>query len=104
MSLYAEEIKTVADENANGHRMMRRCLTAIHVFMERSWTSLDKREAEARGEDRSTKDDRQEMEERRAPAGIVKAIQNIVKGHKGWGGWPTPDEVEQYCAKGKFPW
>lgn len=104
MSLYAEEIKAVADENANGHRMMRRCLTAIHVFMERSWTLLDKREAEARGEDRSTKDDRHEMEGRRAPAGIVKAIQDIVKANKGWGGWPTPDEVEQYCAKGKFPY
>ncbi len=102
MSLYAAEIKAVADENANGHRMMRRCLTAIHVFMERSWTILDKREAEARGEDRSA-GDRREMEERRAPAGIVKAIQDIVNGHKGWGGWPTDDEVEQYCANGRFP-
>ena len=103
MSLYAEEIKAVADENANGHRMMRRCLTAIHVFMECSWTILEKREAEARGEDRSTKNDRHETEGRRAPAGIVKAIQDIVKGNKGWGGWPTPHEVEQYCANGKFP-
>ena len=103
MSLYAGEIKAVADENANGHKMMRRCLTAIHVFMERSWTLLDKREAEARGEDRGTKDDRHEMEGR-APAGIVKAIQDIVEGNKGWGGWPTPDEVEHYCANGKFPY
>ena len=103
MSLYADEIKAVADENANGHRIMRRCLTAIHVFMERSWTMIDKREAEARGEDRSTKDDRHEMEDR-APAGIVKAIQDIVEGNKGWGGWPTTDEVEHYCAHGKFPY
>ena len=103
MSLYAEEIKAVADENANGHRIMRRCLTAIHVFMERSWTLLDKREAEARGEDRGTKDDRHEMEGC-APAGIVKAIKDIVEGNKGWGGWPTTDEVEHYCANGRFPY
>ena len=102
MSLYAEEIKAVADENANGHKMMRRCLTAIHVFMERSWTTLDKREAEARGEDRSTYD-RHETEGQGAPAGIVKAIQDIVEGNKAWGGWPTSDEVEYYCANGKFP-
>ena len=101
MSLYAEEIKAVADENANGHRIMRRCVTAIHVFMERSWILLDKREAEARGEDRGIKDDTHEME-RCAPAGIVKAIKDIVEGNKGWGGWPTTDEVEHYCANGRF--
>ena len=99
MSLYADEIKAVADENANGHRMMRRCVTAIRVFMERSWTV----EAEARGEDRGTKEKRRQIEGR-APAGIVKAIKDIVEGNKGWGGWPTSDEVEHYCANGRFPY
>lgn len=102
MSLFADEINAVADEKANGYRMMRRCLTAVHVFLERSWIVLEKREAEAWGENPSTVRDEQEMKAEAAPAGVVKAVQEIVKANKRWGGWPSPREVVQYCANGKF--
>ena len=102
MSLFADEINAVADQKANGYRMMRRCLTAIHVFLERSWLILEKREAEAQGEDPSTVRDEQEMKAEAAPAGVVKVIQEIVRENKRWGGWPDPYEVVQYCANGKF--
>lgn len=102
MSLYADAINAVADEKANGHRMMRRCLTAIVVFMERSWIFLEKREAEAQGEDPSTVRDELEMKAEPAPAGMLKAVQEIVRANKSWGGWPRPNEVVDYCANGKF--
>ena len=102
MSLFADEINAVADGTANGFRMMRRCLTAIYVFMERSWIILEKREAEARGEDPSTVRDEQEIKAEPAPLELVKTVREIVREHKRWGGWPNPDEVVQYCAKGKF--
>ena len=102
MSLYADEINAVADETANGHRMMRRCLTAIVVFLERNWIFLEKRKAEAQGEDPSTVRHELEMKAEQAPAEIVKAVQEIVRANKSWGGWPKADEVVDYCANGKF--
>lgn len=102
ISLYADDINAVIDEKRNGYRMMRRCLTAIRVFMERSWIILEKREAEAQGEDLSTVRDELEMKAEPAPAGVVKAIQGIVRENKKWGGWPDSLEVVQYCANGKF--
>ena len=102
MSLFADEINAVADESANGNRMMRRCLIAIHVFMERSWIVLEKKEAEVRGEDPSTVHDERETEAEPAPAGIVMAVKEVVKGNSRWGGWPEPDEAEHYCRNGIF--
>ncbi len=102
MSLYADEINAVANEKANGHRMMRRCLTAIVVFIERRWIFLERKEAEAQGEDPSTVRDELEMKAEPAPARVVEAIQEIVRANKIWGGWPENSEVVQYCASGKF--
>ena len=102
MSLFADEIHAVTDKGLNGHRMMRRCLTSIRVFMERSWITLEKREAEARGEDPSTVRSKFEMNVQPAPAGIVKAVRQIVGENKRWGGWPEPHEVEHYCMNGIF--
>lgn len=102
MSLFADEINAVADESASGHRIMRRCLTAIHVFMERSWIILEMREAKDQGEDPSFVRHEVEMKAEPAPAGIVRAVQETVRANKRWGGWPDPYEVEEYCANGRF--
>ena len=102
MSLFASEINAVINEKANGDRMMRRCLTAIRVFMERSWIILEKRAAETQGRDPSTVRDELEMKAEPAPARVVRAIQVIVRANKEWGDWPNPNEVVQYCANGRF--
>ena len=100
MALFADEIHAISDQSANGNRMMRRCLTAVRVFMERRWTVPEKREAEAHGEDPSNVRDELEMRAKPAPAAIVRAIQEIVKENKRWGGWPNQQEVVQYCVDG----
>ncbi len=102
MSLFANELNAVVGQSSNGHVLMRRCLTAVHVFLERSWINLEKREAEARGEDPSTVCDELEMKAEPAPAGIVKAIKDIVSENRRWGGWPEPHEVVHYCGSGLF--
>lgn len=102
MSLFANEIDAVSDEKANGPRMMRRCLTAIRVFIERSWIILEKKDVEAQGKDPSTIRDESEMNAEPAPARIVRAVQLIVRANKEWGDWPNTDEVVRYCANGKF--
>lgn len=102
MSLFSDEINALADESANGYRMMRRCLTAVRVFMERSWTTLEKTEGEDQEEDPGTVHGELGMEAEPAPAKIVKAVKETVMENLRWGGWPEPHEVEQYCANGKF--
>ena len=102
MSLFANEINAVIDEKANGRRMMRRCLTAIHVFMERSWIILEKQEAEAQGRDPSIVRNELEMKAAPAPARVVRAVQAIVRANEEWGQWPNAMEVMHYCANGKF--
>ena len=102
MSLFSDEINALADESANGYRMMRRCLTAVRVFMERSWTTLEKIEGEDPEKDPGTVHGELGMETEPAPAKIVKAVKETVMENKRWGGWPEAHEVEQYCANGKF--
>ena len=102
MSLFADEINALAGWKLNGQRVMRRCLTAVHVFMERSWIILEQEEAEARGEDPSTVRHELEMKAEPAPEKIVRAVQEIVRQNRKWGGWPDQDEVFEYCANGKF--
>ena len=102
MSLFANELNAVIDANLNGKRAMRRCLTAMHVFLERSWITLEKAEAVSRGQDPSTVRDELEMNAEPAPAAIQKIIKDIVKNNSEWGGWPERDEVVQYCTDAIF--
>lgn len=102
MSLFSDEINALADESSNGYRLMRRCLTAVRVFMERSWTTLEKTAGEDQEEDPGTVHGELGMEAEPAPAKIVKAAKETVMENLRWGGWPEPHEVEQYCANGKF--
>ena len=102
MSLFADELNAVIDASANGKRLMRRCITAIQVFLKRSWISLEQREAQTCGKDPSTVRAESEMKAEPAPAGIVKAVQEIIMYHQAWGGRPTSDEVVDYCMNGKF--
>ena len=97
MSLFATELNAVMDADVSGKRLMRRCLTAMHVFLERSWVGLRKAEAVSRGKDPSTVRDEVEPGAEPAPAEIQEIIKDIVKSNKAWGGWPEPDDVVQYC-------
>ena len=99
MSLFADEINVVTDERRNGGRMMRKCLTAIRVFLERSWMDIhhdSDSEAQIAGYGGIV------IEADPAPVEIMKAVQNTVLENKAWGGWPIDDEVVEYCSKGKF--
>ena len=102
MSLYSDEIDASVYQGANGYRLMRRCLTAVRVFMERSWITLEKTEGEAQEEDPGIRHGELGTKVEPAPAEILKAVKETVMENGRWGGWPEPHEVEQYCANGKF--
>lgn len=97
MSLFAEEIYTVMDEAMNGRRMMRTCMIATRVFLERSWMTLSRVD----GYDQAGYDGIV-IEADPAPTEIVRSIRGLVLENKDWGGWATNEELAEYCSKGKF--
>ena len=98
MSLFADDINALADEQRNGRTMMKRCLTAVRVFLERSWMQM---------RDSGSKPWIAEyggivVEVDPASVEIISAVQEIILENRYWGGWPSDEEVEEYCSKGKF--
>ena len=94
MSRFAPELRAAADEAANGARMTRRCVIAIRVFLERSWSDGDDG-AEAGNEEL-------ESNHRQAPENVIEKVYEIIEGNEQWGGWPSDEEVEKYCRRGRF--
>ncbi len=97
MSLFADEINTVMDEAMNGRRMMRTCMIAIRVFLERSWMTIPRDD----GYHQAGKDGIV-VEADSAPTEIVHAVRELVLENEEWGGWATSVELVEYCSKGKF--
>ena len=97
MSLFADEIDVIATEARNGRRMTRRCMTAVRVFLERSWMKIPRDD----GYDRAGRDGIV-IEVDPAPAEVVKAVRDIVRENRKWGGWATEEEVVEYCLRGRF--
>jgi len=94
MALHADEINPSVSQYANGHRMMRRCLTGTRVFLERSWTYYN--------DPTRQRDDWIDKDVQPAPREIWDAIREIVEANRAWGGWPTDLEVEEYVLHGRF--
>ena len=96
MALYADEIRSVTDEQQNSSRAIRKCMTATRVFLEKSWMYCQDQElAQPRW-----RDPEDEVEE--APTEIWQVVHDTIVETEHWGGWPTDEEVEQYCMKGRF--
>ena len=98
MSLFADDINALADEQRNGRTIMRRCLTAVRVFLERSWMQMRQSGFETWiAEYGGTV-----IEADPTSVEIISAVHEIILENKHWGGWPSDEEVEEYCSKGKF--
>ena len=94
MSLFADEIDVITNESMNGQSMMRRCLTATRVFLERSW--MDNPRGASAGLGGLL------IEVEAAPLEITKAVEEVVMENKRWGGWPSAQEVDEYIMHGNF--
>ncbi|MCJ1387036.1 hypothetical protein MMC17_010165 [Xylographa soralifera] len=91
MAHYAPELKAVADELRNGSELMRRCLIATRAFMDGSWFNL------------ITFDEEQdEVVREQAADGDIENVCMVIEEVEGWGGWPTDEEVENYCRRSKL--
>jgi len=94
MSLFGDEINTITEDSMNGKSMIRRCLTATRVFLERSW--MDNPRGAFAGHRGIL------IETEPAPMEIVRAVEEVVMQNKQWGGWPTETEVGEYRMHGRF--
>ena len=97
MSLFSDDINTLAGERHNGKGMIRRCLTAARVFLERSWMQMPDFTAEWVIEHGGIV-----IEADPASDPIKRAVQSTILEHRLWGGWPTDQEVKEYLSKGRF--
>lgn len=96
MALFSDEIRAVTEEQQHGSFMMRRCLTAVRVFLERSWLYYQ----ESGSAQAQLSADVGEVPA--APVEIWQVIHDTIVETQHWGGWPTDEEVERYCARGLF--
>ena len=91
MSRFAPELRAAADEAANGASMTRRCVVAMRVFLERCWSD---------GAENGSKELKGNHEG--GPEEVIEKVYEIIEGNEQWGGWPSDEEVEKYCRRGRF--
>lgn len=97
MDRFADEIHDQSIiQDMNGEIAMRRAITSIRVFLERSWTLDD---------DPATDDSSGQAEETTkaaaAPIEIFEKVFEIVDRQELWGGWASNEEVEVYIANSR---
>ena len=95
MRQFNMELESDAAESMNGKKLLRRCIIAVRVFLERSWLFLDGEASYSALADRGGVDDE-------APEEIWQKVFKLVETQESWGGWPTDEDVEEYCRKGRF--
>lgn len=88
MVQFAMELKAVASELKHGAGGMRKCLTAISVFLEGHWQSPASTVEGPLGDQSGMVD--------RAPDSIIERAFAEIQGVEDWGGWPTDQEIEEY--------
>ncbi|KAK1055505.1 hypothetical protein LTR33_014121 [Friedmanniomyces endolithicus] len=119
---HRDELNTQWSRERSGREMLRKALTALRVFLERSWlqetearTKTDQGElsasvgvggegddapAASRPPDRKVKNLR--SLEGAASAEVRSEIEALVNGVESWRGWPTDEEVVRYCRHRRF--
>ncbi|KAI9847284.1 MAG: hypothetical protein M1837_002870 [Sclerophora amabilis] len=97
MVIFKLELDVTIYEASNGRRLMRRSLTALRVFLERSWEDSAVEEDDQPRQARATA--RNDM---RANEEVVEHVRSLVESQESWGGWPQDEEVKMYCQRGRF--
>lgn len=127
MARYRGALAERREADRNGEVIMRRAIVALRVFLERSWLretmryppelecppsgkiQLDKRTQKTtpdvpQGKQQVTCDNTFHLKRLELPARrtILTEIKDLVESVEDWGGWPTEEEVEDYCQHERF--
>lgn len=106
---YRHELSEQRAKDRNGEAMMRKAIIALRVFLERSWLDVQHRaDRDGETEEVQTKHahDLRLKNLRRleaaASAEAVREAERLVDSVEEWRGWPSDDEVAEYCLDGRF--
>jgi hypothetical protein len=125
MLKHQAELQRRRGMDRNGDVIMRRAIVAVRVFFERSWLAGNQRidlpgeinkKAKLDVSEKFEKGflalDREEITrasgqhlrrlERPAKYALIMEIKELVESVEEWGGWPTDEEVEEYCRNPRF--
>ena len=95
MADHASDIDSVANEQLGGQKNLRLVLTAVRVFLERSWLKYELGNTILDNDIRA-------ISEKGASKSLLKDSRQIVETMENWGGWPTDEEVKVYCRDNKL--
>ncbi|KAK0290715.1 hypothetical protein LTR35_000148 [Friedmanniomyces endolithicus] len=120
---HRDEVNTQWSRERTSREMLRKALTALRVFLERSWlreTEVRKQtdqgehcsasagvgseadDASAASPPPDPKVQNLRMLEGAASAEVRDEIEALVNGVDSWRGWPTDEEVARYCRHRRF--
>jgi hypothetical protein len=110
MAEHRPELASKRERDRNGEAMMRRALTALRVFLERSWLPEDERPKQRELDSGDLEDSTVRLVlprnlarlESPAEAHVIEEAKELVGGVEEWGGWATDEEVETYCQNERF--
>ncbi len=109
MVKYSPELAVKRKRDRNGRVVMRRAITALRVFLERSWLPDERHmgsplsdSSNHRLNERSALLRSFERLETPADQGIIDAARQAVESVEDWDGWPSDEEVEMYCRNDRF--
>ncbi|KAI9654877.1 MAG: hypothetical protein M1831_005246 [Alyxoria varia] len=81
MERHEEELLSALKLSNRGHVVLQRAIVAIRVFCERAWLANDD----------------QGLPPSAAPPAVVQELKAILETKTQWGGWPSNEQVEEYC-------
>lgn len=94
------------DDLGYGEVKTRKLMTAIRLFLERSWLSPTADEAAGdepgSGERRDAREASLKQIRQPADADVIEEVRQLVESVEEWGGWPEDEEVEEYCKHQRF--
>ena len=105
MAEFAPELQARAAERANGQRMMRSCLTAAVIFLEKSWLPLEERTQHGDNCNNGTvkesgKDAGRpkhcESSDATKNGTLAERFRRVIAENPDWGGWPSDEEITEY--------
>lgn len=92
MSHCSSQIMDETEEYSNGVFSMRRCLTAVRVYVEQPLVGYDE------GEDTSCED----REWYETSTKLVDAVREVVENNEDLAPWPSDEEVDRYIDRAKL--
>ncbi|KAK5114727.1 hypothetical protein LTR62_002301 [Meristemomyces frigidus] len=107
---HEEELSTQRTRNRNADDMLRNCITALHVFLQRSWSpkSTSREALENADYESATNPAGGNTSEvlvhisKPASADLVDEVRRLVNSVEAWRGWATDAEIVEYCQDKRF--